>query len=275
MRRKVRPLCFAHIQKSGGTSAFDFIIKSFRANETWNDSMYQRIWARDFVPMHLDAIRARKYRLVYGHFDPTPLFGRFKGSYFTVLRDPIDRVLSLYNFCATMDDETLGGITGVQSPDFTEGTPSTYALAGDMIAMIDMVRAGLSFADFIRLPEHLFPGLESWSDYLAYLPKDGTPEDYAARFAVIGIADDMTWSLTALAKHMRWPPPVEVPYINKTPRAIVSRAEITADDIAIINSRTRFEAELYKIAERRRNAKGVLAGFFKTLSNAVHRAAHR
>jgi hypothetical protein len=239
------------MQKSGGSSAFSYIIKSFRAERGWRERHFQRIWAADFVQANANAIRTGKVRLLYGHFDPTPVFDVFPGRFFTIVRDPIDRVISLYNFCATMDDKTLAGITGVRDHAFPEVTRSTWSLSTDMIAMINAVRAGLSFSEFIRLPEQLFLGLESWPDYLAYLPKSGDPKDYAERFDVLGIADDMDRTLSALASLMGWTLPGSIPYVNKTPRNVITRANLTKQDITVIQGRTGFEAELYRIAKSR------------------------
>ncbi len=250
-----RRLCFAHMQKSGGSSAHDFIIRSFRADPSWNDGQYLRIWSKGFVPSHFDEIRRGERRFVYGHFDPSRLFEAFDGVFFTIARDPVERVISLYNFCATMDDETLSGITGVRDdPAFTFGTPETYSLATDMISMIDVVRDGLSFENFIRLPERLFLGLESWSDYLAYLPKRGNPTEYASRFALIGLSDDMAWTLSELALLMGWPAPSSTPHVNRTPRNNVTRADLTVEDVAIIEGRTQFETTVWNIARARRRA---------------------
>ncbi len=159
--RGPKAVCFAHMQKSGGSSAFQFIYEHASRDHGWKGEHYLRIWCSEFVPKHIDGIRAGQFRFVYGHFDPTPLFDHFSGVYFTLVRDPVERVISLYNFCATMDDETLGGITGVQSPDFAHLTPAIYSLSDDMQSMIAAVRGGLSFADFIRLPPELFGGLEA------------------------------------------------------------------------------------------------------------------
>jgi hypothetical protein len=239
------------MQKSGGSSAFAYIIGAFRSERGWRDKYFQRIWAADFVPNHANAIKRGDIRFLYGHFDPSPVFETFPGKFFTIVRDPVERVISLYNFCATMDNETLGGITGVRDHAFPEVTRSTWSLSTDMISMIDTVRAGLSFADFIRLPPQLFLGLESWPDYLAYLPKAGDPADYAGRFDVLGLADDMDWTLKELAALMGWHPPTSVPYVNRTPRYVVTRDTLTAQDIAVIECRTVFETALYRIAKGR------------------------
>jgi hypothetical protein len=253
----MRRLCFSHIQKSAGSSAHAFILEALRADPTFSGDHYQRIWAADFVPMHMDAIRAGTYRFIYGHFDPSPIFDAFDGVFFTIVRNPIDRVVSLFNFCATMDDSMLSGISAVCSPDFTEGTPSTFAMATDMLELVHAVRGGLCFSDFIRLPDQEFPGLESWSDYLAYLPKQGDPRAYAAHFATIGLTDDMAWTLATLGQQMGWQSsPSTIPHVNKSPGAPASLAKLTAEDIETIERRTGFEMELYRIAQELRYGNG-------------------
>ena len=90
----MRRALFLHIHKTAGTSVQEMARKAY-GNE-------QVISHADFE--HLGVKECQSYEFVSGHFGFAFARQLMAGRYcFTFLRDPIDRLLSLYNFCLTRD----------------------------------------------------------------------------------------------------------------------------------------------------------------------------
>ncbi|MEP5567762.1 MAG: sulfotransferase family 2 domain-containing protein [Halioglobus sp.] len=95
-----RPVLFLHIAKTAGTSIVHF---------------FQQRLPPDLICSHGDFLnfpkeralferKLRRYQFASGHFGYSDIAFLVKKSYsFTFLRDPVDRVLSLYKFCMHAD----------------------------------------------------------------------------------------------------------------------------------------------------------------------------
>ncbi|WP_185151571.1 sulfotransferase family 2 domain-containing protein [Peribacillus simplex] len=82
-------LIFLHIQKTAGSSLRTFVKKQYEEGETWFGRTLE----------DLKDIEKDKYQCLGGHF-PYGIHENFSRpySYFTMLREPIDRVISYYSF---------------------------------------------------------------------------------------------------------------------------------------------------------------------------------
>ncbi len=90
----MKPALFLHIQKTAGTSVQEM------AREAYGND--QVISHGDFLKLGVEG--CRPYNFVSGHFGYAFAQPLMEGRYcFTFLRDPIDRLLSLYDFCLTRD----------------------------------------------------------------------------------------------------------------------------------------------------------------------------
>ncbi|MEP1471052.1 MAG: sulfotransferase family 2 domain-containing protein [Halieaceae bacterium] len=95
-----RRVVFLHIAKTAGTSIIHFFQQRLSAEKICSHG--------DFLtfPERGDLFQAqlRRYQFVSGHFGYADVEPLLKESYsFTFLRDPVDRVLSLYKFCMHSD----------------------------------------------------------------------------------------------------------------------------------------------------------------------------
>ena len=95
-----RRVVFLHIAKTAGTSIIHFFQQRLPADQICSHG--------DFLsfPKREDLFQAqlKRYQLVSGHFGYEDIAPLLKESYsFTFLRDPVERVLSLYKFCMHVD----------------------------------------------------------------------------------------------------------------------------------------------------------------------------
>lgn len=95
-----RRVVFLHIAKTAGTSIIHFFQQRLPAAQICSHGDFLRF------PDNKAAFQAqlRRYQFVSGHFGYSDVAPLLAESYaFTFLRDPVDRVLSLYKFCMHAD----------------------------------------------------------------------------------------------------------------------------------------------------------------------------
>jgi len=95
-----RRVVFLHIAKTAGTSIVHFFQQRLAADQICSHGDFLRF------PTNRAAFHAelRRYQFVSGHFGYSDVAPLLAESYaFTFLRDPVDRVLSLYKFCMHAD----------------------------------------------------------------------------------------------------------------------------------------------------------------------------
>jgi hypothetical protein len=145
-------------------------------------------------------------------------------SYFTMLRDPVDRVLSLYRFIVSTPQHSLHSRLGdVRLLDFVTGAVAaeeiengqTRQLAGVTEGSPD--RASLALAKR-NLLEHFIP---------------------------VGIVERFDESILLFKRRLRWKMPF---YVVKNITDNIMPEKPTAEAIEVIRSRNTLDAELYQFA---------------------------
>ncbi len=95
-----RPVVFLHIAKTAGTSIVHFFQQRLAADQICSHGDFLR-FPKDRASFES---QLRRYQFVSGHFGYSDVASLLEESYaFTFLRDPVDRVLSLYKFCMHAD----------------------------------------------------------------------------------------------------------------------------------------------------------------------------
>ncbi len=97
-----RPLVFFHIPKTAGTSLIELLARNFAAADIYRMTDVHR--PIDHLATDVEIAVADGKRLICGHF-PYPAVDGLRAEVvpFTMLRDPVDRIVSLYRFWRTQD----------------------------------------------------------------------------------------------------------------------------------------------------------------------------
>lgn len=102
--RQSKPILFLHIPKSAGTSVTEVLVRNFNTAESI------RLSQRNNFESDL-ASAVRKYKFVSGHIPFSVVQRHLDETYcFTILRNPISRVISLYEFWRSFDPADFEGL---------------------------------------------------------------------------------------------------------------------------------------------------------------------
>jgi hypothetical protein len=106
-----RPLVFLHIPKTAGTSMIELLARNFAAGEICRVTDIHR--PIDDLAADLECAVADERRLICGHF-PYDAIAGLAGQVrpFTMLRDPVDRIVSLYRFWRAQGPQAGGSPAG-------------------------------------------------------------------------------------------------------------------------------------------------------------------
>src|SRR5690606_34597193 len=97
-RKKQGPHIFLHIHKCGGTSLMNCLDANYKKDNIFviNGSNYRESYA---AFKNLDSKKRKSLDLLRGHhFYGSHEYLRDSATYFTMLREPISRLISLYNY---------------------------------------------------------------------------------------------------------------------------------------------------------------------------------
>ena len=113
--RASKRIIYVHVPKAGGTSIWEMVSGSFRADQSQICALDSLTDPRSLL--YIDPVRwsveadeyARRIspdlKYLQGHFPATRFLGRLEGFYFTWLRHPYQRALSHYFFWRTLPSE--------------------------------------------------------------------------------------------------------------------------------------------------------------------------
>lgn len=228
---------FAHIPKTAGTS----VIATLR---TWfpDGSTFEIGGSMAEARVRVGMIDTDRIRLVAGHMADgpyRPLF-RARARYpicITVLRDPVERLLSLFSHIMrrqTEDWQLLLADRGLGLKDFlrsrilAEQTDNlqTRMIAGALNGNLDVLEWSSGFRD-----------RQAWLEI---------GKQRLEQFACVGVTENLDSFLASLANRFGMPAPAPAPRLNATPRQVIG----SLDDEArgLLEQRTAFDRELYEHA---------------------------
>jgi competence ComEA-like helix-hairpin-helix protein len=233
---------FLHIPKTAGSTLSALVYENHSDPERRyfdDDDRFPGVWTfydgfsidEALAPPSEDKVESLRdpgLRAVVGHFAfgldalvPGP------STYVTVLRDPVQRVLSLYAHEMLWFQDTHGILAG--------GLSLESVLAGGAARDFDngQVRrlCGGDFAFGACSPQHLARA----------------KENLATRFTLVGLTDRFDETVLILGRRLGWTSTLFVPkLVNRHRTAIVTPSEEALAEIAEVN---RYDVELYRFAQ--------------------------
>jgi hypothetical protein len=236
---------YLHVPKAGGTTLSDWLFNQLRAPAP--DGIegeeakllsgvyyYPSGYVRGPAPEALEKIRVAlghdSLRGVLGHF-PFGLHGRLTrpSTYVTMLRDPVSRVVSLYNFQRLLE-ESMGEHEGVRLP------------------------AEMSIEDFVREPPYKevdngqtrrISGLDAGVGHCSDAMLQAAQDNLRQHFSVVGITERFDETLVLLARTFSWPQEL-LYYPRNVTVAGTHSSRLPEATIDLIRERNAYDIELYE-----------------------------
>jgi hypothetical protein len=225
-----RPAIFMHIQKTAGTSITEAVRPHYRSDLVSHGDYLQH-----------DAASLKKIRFISGHFGFEYARQFMDGRYsFTFLRDPVDRVISLYYFCRTRDPAEY----------------PIYRLAHEM-DLAGYLRAGFDRTDVnTHLWNHQAWQLAcGWGDPQQRHIPDFTEGQLLERakahvmeLSYVGFVESIDADSKAILASLHVPVPESLVPANRTPGR-PQRNDLPAATIRLAEDLTRLDKALYEHAK--------------------------
>jgi glycosyltransferase involved in cell wall biosynthesis len=224
-REPTAPLVFVHVPRTGGTSVVSAIEAAYDPNAVL------RIYDGPGVAAELlaqltgrekESLRAVVGHIAYGAHEHLP-----GARYVTFVRDPVERVISHYNFVRTHPelpghDRALDGITSLE--EYVTASPHAYLVNNGMTRLLG--------GELSR------PGVPPTTETLARAKRnlDG--------FAFVGVQERFDESMQQLADVFGWPPIAPVRENAGIDRP--TRADLPPATVELIEARNQLDIALYE-----------------------------
>jgi len=206
-RKKQGPHIFLHVHKCGGTSLMNCLDANYKKDNIFviNGSNYRESYA---AFKNLDSKKRKSLDLLRGHhFYGSHEYLRDSAKYFTMLREPISRLISLYNYLREID---LYKDINKNEMDLAEFLESGLAMAADN----GMTRL-LTNNDFDKLPN----GMVNETHALQAI------ENLEKHFVAVGLTENFEESLTLFKNKLGWKVLPDLKMDNKTNNKILEKTE--------------------------------------------------
>lgn len=227
--QKNETIIFLHIPKTAGTTLDQIIFRHYPFKKVYQTGLIAQQGVSDFKEMS-EEDRA-KYRLLKGHLN----FGIHKyvpnpWSYFTFLREPIDRTISHYYFIAQNKDHILYDLIQEEQMDITdylsEGLdPMLFNAQTRLLSGVwDKNPAGTCTSEHLELAQ----------------------ENLKNHIRVIGLTERFDESLLLLGRAFGWN------YLNYTPQNVTSnrpkKEAVDPNTLTAIENANELDLALYEYA---------------------------
>ena len=227
---KEKPLIFLHIPKAGGTTLNRIISRQYK-----NNTIFE-IGARAYENFQkfdqLSNVKRDKIRYLHGHV-PFGLFDKslpVPPNYITMLRDPVDRIVSFYYHILSRPDNSL----------YDEITSKNLSL-GDFVSSDLSLHFANGQTRFISGVEDVNPisGNKPITEDILNIAKKNLTEQFTA----VGITERFDESLILFQNILGWK---NVYYTKQyVSKKRIPKEAVPEETIAIIEKYNRYDIELY------------------------------
>ncbi|MDM5453433.1 sulfotransferase family 2 domain-containing protein [Peribacillus simplex] len=204
---------FMHVPKTGGTTLSEILRKQYEVNEIFDHDSYEyKIKKVD----QLEEEEKKKIKAVAGHY----YYGIHQhfskpSNYFTMLRDPVDRVISLYFFLKNQPGYER--VREMTLEEFVLRDPEAQNL------QTMLVSGDPDYPDIKKAKENL------------------------KTFSVVGVTELFNETLFCLKKEYAWG---DIHYIRKNiTKNRLAKEEVPSDIINLIKKYNAMDMELYNLAK--------------------------
>lgn len=216
-------LIFLHIMKAGGTTLNGIINQQYPRNSIFR---INGINSRNDIQM-LPKGRREKIKLIRGHFAfGLHYFIDCPATYFTMMRDPIERFVSLYYYIQRDPQRKVEGLSledFIVSRSQQEGNIQTKMLCG-----LTPTREGRSKENVLEIAK----------------------DNLDKHFSSVGILERFEESLVLFRKKFDWNFPLYLQQ-NKTTRKNKEAKDLSKEFLMILEESNAMDIELYKYASQK------------------------
>ena len=231
--KKSQTIIFLHLAKTAGTTLNQVLGREYADILSFYIPKESSRLFEEFK----EKLKSAKPGLLRGHFEfgwhyflPRPF------TYFTILRDPVDRVISEYYYILSSPGHPLFA-------DVVEKNVSLADFVGKWNAPNLQTKkiSGLTFAGNSGIPGR---GKITPANMLA-----AAKENLSNHFAVVGLTERFDETLILLKREFGWDWPFYIR--DNVTKDKVARDDIPASTLAVVLEHNRLDAELYEYAKKR------------------------
>ncbi len=226
-----RPLVFLHIPKAAGTTLESVILRQYRG---YHAKRFTGLWSEEQEFEALPPPERAKFDLCVGHHH----FGIHRllsapATYLTMLRDPVDRVVSYYYYAREHPSHYLHQL--IHQRGWT---------LRDMVDRIVTTELDNDQVRWMNPGPHERVGLGAVTPEMLHHAK----QMLERHFTIVGVAERFHESLVLMQCRFGW---LNVAYRRQNAGASRPRIhEVPSDVIDLIRQRQRFDLEFYEFANR-------------------------
>ncbi len=226
------PIIFVHVPKAAGSTLADIMRR--KCLSEWGDQSYYVIGDPQGIESFkkLPAKDRKNIRLLTGHF----YYGLHRylpgeqPKYITMLREPIDRILSLYYYASQSPDHYLH-----------------RAIATEGLTLETIMRSG-AYPEFYDLQTVFISGIRDRGPGAEFL--EAAKASLRNRFAVFGLTERFSESLVLLKRTLGWRIR-DIVYHEKlnVTSSRPRKSQISQETLDVIWERNQLDVELYEYAQ--------------------------
>ena len=215
---KPRKICFDHLPKCGGTSFKEYLRGNYPERKIFTINGLDPITSIAHF-QSLSQIERYSYDLIQGHL-ANQLFGYINPTCLkvTIIRDPIERIISYYNFARSNEQHYL--FTKIKELDLDLVDFVKSGLTSEVQNWYTCHFSGLSMVEVNTNPE------ASVQKALAGLKQ----------YDIVGLLDDLPLFLNKLRERARLNPNTVIKHLNDSPQKAVSELRTPNSELRTPNS---------------------------------------